>query len=111
MQTQMDNADEDLDIARKCLRALPLIKEFQSWHMAIEKVQSDNVKVQSKYDLFARTVLTKFLTKQTFYTKFHFLIALVANLVKVARNLKNYLNILCRNLAKCVKVLSLSNLS
>jgi len=39
MQTQMDNADEDLDIARKCLRALPLIKEFQSWHMAIEKCQ------------------------------------------------------------------------
>ena len=32
------NADEDLDTARKSFRILPMIKDFQSYHMALEKV-------------------------------------------------------------------------
>ena len=38
MQSGFANADEDLDTARKSFRILPMIKDFQSYHMALEKV-------------------------------------------------------------------------
>jgi len=37
MQSGFANADEDLDTARKSFRILPMIKDFQSYHMALEK--------------------------------------------------------------------------